>query len=60
MTATIAPHRNTFTTTTTVTPKGWHSDPEAKHDLRFHDGNGWTEHVTHFGPVPCQGCNSRN
>ena len=39
------------------TKKGWHADPLAKHDLRFHDGDDWTEHVTHFGPVPCQGCN---
>lgn len=36
--------------------KGWHADPLNQHDLRFHDGTAWTEHVTHFGPVPCQGC----
>lgn len=56
MTATTTLERNT-STTTTITLKGWHTDPEAQHDLRFHDGTAWTEHVTHFGPVPCQGCN---
>jgi hypothetical protein len=37
-------------------PVGWHRDPWRQHDLRYHDGRQWTEHVTHFGPVPCQGC----
>lgn len=53
----------TFDTTTdrraTVLPalvKGWHEDPLGHHHLRYHDGNGWTEHVTHFGPVPCGSC----
>jgi hypothetical protein len=36
--------------------RGWHDDPFDQHELRFHDGDGWTEHVTHLGPVPCQGC----
>ncbi|MDH4363587.1 MAG: DUF2510 domain-containing protein [Acidimicrobiia bacterium] len=39
-----------------VAAKGWHDDPWRNHDLRYHDGTGWTEHVTHFGPVPCPGC----
>jgi len=39
-----------------LTAKGWHDDPWHRHDLRYHDGDGWTEHVTHFGPVPCTGC----
>lgn len=38
------------------TAKGWHADPFGQHKLRFHDGRGWTEHTTHHGPVPCQGC----
>ncbi len=38
--------------------KGWHADPLNQHDLRYHDGETWTEHATHFGPVPCQGCNA--
>lgn len=38
--------------------KGWHADPFDQHELRYHDGTRWTEHVTHFGPVPCSGCNS--
>ncbi len=37
--------------------RGWHPDPLRQHDLRFHDGSTWTEHVTHFGPVPCRACN---
>ena len=54
-----APQTSTQTETGTVPAavKGWHADPEGRHDLRFHDGKAWTEHVTHFGPVPCQGCN---
>ena len=52
---------SSMTTTMTLnritTAKGWHTDPLAEHDLRFNDGDTWTEHVTHFGPVPCQGCN---
>lgn len=39
-----------------ATAKGWHDDPWGHHDLRYHDGAAWTEHVTHFGPVPCAGC----
>lgn len=49
-------NRTSTTTTTRTTKKGWHTDPEGQHDLRFHDGTDWTEHVTHFGPVPCRGC----
>lgn len=37
---------------------GWHDDPMGEHQLRYHDGEGWTEHVTHFGPRPCAGCGS--
>lgn len=36
--------------------KGWHDDPMAIHKQRWHDGAEWTEHVTHFGPVPCHSC----
>lgn len=35
---------------------GWMPDPEGRHNLRFFDGNQWTDHVTHFGPTPCVGC----
>ena len=48
------------TTETTAVAKGWHADPLNQHDLRFHDGRIWTEHVTHFGPVPCNGCKPIN
>ncbi|MEM8923140.1 MAG: DUF2510 domain-containing protein [Actinomycetota bacterium] len=43
--------------TTVATARGWHADPQRQHDLRFHDGDNWTDHVTHLGPVPCRGCN---
>ncbi|MCP3992561.1 MAG: DUF2510 domain-containing protein [Actinomycetia bacterium] len=46
----------TATINRTTTKKGWHADPKAQHELRFHDGEAWTEHVTHYGPVPCRGC----
>ncbi len=39
-----------------VVTKGWHADPMAIHKMRWHNGAEWTEHVTHFGPVPCQHC----
>lgn len=66
MSATISTYHITTTgpadtrnTPVTVTvERGWHTDPRREHDLRFHDGEAWTEHVTHFGPVPCQGCNA--
>lgn len=55
-TATITPITTTAAPTTTITTKGWHDDPRGEHEMRYHDGNDWTEHVTHFGPVPCRGC----
>ena len=42
--------------TVRTTKKGWHDDPRGEHKMRFHDGVAWTEHTTHFGPVPCTGC----
>jgi hypothetical protein len=24
---------------------GWHPDPSGRHELRYHDGQGWTEYV---------------
>jgi hypothetical protein len=42
--------------TSLLATKGWHTDPWQEHDLRYHDGKVWTDHVTHFGPVPCMGC----
>lgn len=55
MTATIT-SAPTTAIETSAPVKGWHADPEGQHDLRYHDGTSWTEHVTHFGPVPCRGC----
>ncbi len=37
---------------------GWHRDPMGEHRLRYFDGAEWTDHVTHFGPWPCEGCDS--
>lgn len=56
MTTWMLETEETTTTTPKTTAKGWHPDPRAEHKLRFHDGDGWTEHATHFGPVPCSGC----
>ena len=39
----------------TIQP-GWFPDPLQQHNLRYFDGDGWTDHVTHFGPTPCGGC----
>lgn len=49
---------NTLTPISTVkiTKKGWFADPTGQHKQRFHNGVHWTEHTTHFGPVPCRGC----
>lgn len=36
--------------------EGWFDDPTGQHHQRFFDGHEWTEHVTHTGPLPCNGC----
>ena len=40
-----------------VRKPGWFEDPRQVHNLRYFDGQFWTDHVTHFGPSPCTGCN---
>ncbi len=30
---------------------GWYPDPEHKHELRYHDGQRWTKHVSNAGVV---------
>ncbi|MFT4298594.1 MAG: AIM24 family protein [Aeromicrobium sp.] len=32
-----------------MTAAGWHPDPEGRHEFRYWDGNGWTEHVSNQG-----------
>jgi hypothetical protein len=27
----------------------WYADPTGRHELRYHDGTGWTEHVSDNG-----------
>lgn len=39
-----------------VDEAGWYPDPHQRHNLRYHDGDAWTDHVTHYGPTPCAGC----
>ncbi|MGI9597312.1 MAG: DUF2510 domain-containing protein [Acidimicrobiales bacterium] len=39
-----------------VAKPGWYPDPHHQHNLRYHDGETWTDHVTHYGPTPCLGC----
>lgn len=29
--------------------QGWYADPDGAHELRFHDGSGWTVHVANEG-----------
>lgn len=41
-----------------VADAGWYQDPYEVHKLRYFDGDEWTGHVTHAGPVPCQHCYS--
>ncbi len=52
---TLTPTTLTAPVLSTIT-RGWHADPMAIHKLRWHDGEEWTGHVTHFGPVPCHEC----
>lgn len=39
-----------------VSHAGWFPDPHHEHNLRYFDGQVWTDHVTHYGPTPCVGC----
>ncbi len=41
-----------------IADAGWYHDPYEVHKLRYYDGDEWTGHVTHAGPVPCQHCYS--
>lgn len=43
-------------TSVSVEHAGWYPDPEQRHNLRYFDGQDWTDHVTHYGPTPCGGC----
>ena len=38
----------TYTPTPTV-PAGWYADPSGRFELRYWDGNAWTEHVSRAG-----------
>jgi hypothetical protein len=35
--------------TQTATQANWYQDPTGRHQLRYHDGNAWTEHVSDNG-----------
>lgn len=43
-------------TPTDLVQAGWFPDPRKLHNLRYFDGQFWTDHVTHYGPSPCAGC----
>ncbi len=47
-------------TTVDILGPGWFPDPNRLHNLRYFDGNSWTDHVTHFGPTPCSGCSYKD
>jgi hypothetical protein len=34
---------------TSSAPAGWHSDPTGRYELRYRDGQRWTEHVSRDG-----------
>jgi len=34
---------------TTPTPAGWFADPLGRHEMRYYDGQQWTEHVSSHG-----------
>jgi hypothetical protein len=53
-TATVPTQAATTTPTATqpatpAVPAGWYSDPARRYDLRYWDGNAWTEHVSRAG-----------
>src|SRR5258705_4596 len=37
------------TETPAASPPGWDADPYGRHELRYWDGDGWTEHVSDHG-----------
>jgi hypothetical protein len=37
------------TTTGTAAPAAWYADPSKRYELRYWDGNEWTEHVARGG-----------
>ena len=37
------------TTPESAVPAGWYADPSGRFDLRYWDGNAWTEHVSRAG-----------
>jgi len=38
---------------------GWFEDPSGDHKLRYFNGEDWTSHVTHYGPMPCDKCREK-
>lgn len=38
-----------FTATTGGAEPAWYPDPSGRHELRYHDGARWTEHVSDDG-----------
>jgi hypothetical protein len=39
----------TTATTASAAPAGWYADPSGRYELRYWDGNQWTEHVSRAG-----------
>ena len=47
--ATAAPAASAAASSTSSVPAGWYADPAGRFDLRYWDGNTWTEHVSRAG-----------
>jgi len=45
----IAPVSQPAYTPTPTVPSGWYADPSGRFELRYWDGNAWTEHVSRAG-----------
>jgi hypothetical protein len=41
--------RRPATPTSPAVPAGWHADPAGRYELRYWDGQRWTEHVSRGG-----------
>ena len=37
------------TAAASAAPAGWYADPSGRYELRYWDGNQWTEHVSRAG-----------
>ena len=48
-TAQSTPQQASTAAATSKTPAAWYADPSGRYELRYWDGNEWTEHVARSG-----------